>query len=155
MYIVPQRSVSSPGALCVGPGALCVGARRSDPGALCVRYVSVSGPGSLSLSATAPCVGPRCSLCRAPCQGPGMFIRMSPSRSAGPSSDPRATLSATHPISPASSHPQPLIRPRGPPAPAPPIQSAGPQLRSACHPSSSVRSLFPGENPTPYCLGEY
>ena len=37
-----------------------------------------------------------------------------------------------------------------------PIRSAGrgPQLRSACHPSSPVRSLLPGENPKPYCLGE-
>ena len=27
-------------------------------------------------------------------------------------------------------------------------------LRSACHPSGPARSLFPGENPKPYCLGE-
>ena len=36
----------------------------------------------------------------------------------------------------------------------PPIWSAGPQLRSACQPSSKARSLFPGEKPKPYCLGE-
>ena len=47
-----------------------------------------------------------------------------------------------------------------PPAPIPSlhlachIRSAGPQFRSACHPSTQARSLFPGENPKPYCLGE-
>ena len=29
-----------------------------------------------------------------------------------------------------------------------------PSSRSVCHPSSRARSLFPGENPKPYCLGK-
>ena len=157
-----RRSVSGPGApsLCGGP-ALCVGARRSF----------VSGPGAVGAGAL--CVGPRRSLCRGPalflsrvflyrrsalfsaplcrgaalrrslrvgtrrlcqrvCRGPGLpggvgdWVAVSMSGSCA-----LQLRSACHPSGP-----------------------AGPQLPSACHPSSPARSLFPGENPKPYCLGE-
>ena len=86
------------------------------------------------------------------------------------SSGPRApSFDPRHPSGPrAPTHVQPRIcvqnirSSAGPPSsacqpsdprPARPPQPASPQLRSPCHPSSPERSLFPGENPKPYCLG--
>ena len=54
---------------------------------------------------------------------------------------------ACHPSSPTSHQLRSVCHPSG-------VWSAGPQLRSACHPSSPARSIFPGENPKPYCLGD-
>ena len=94
-----------------------------------------------------------------------------PSREANPASPSPPTPIRVLPIR--SCHPQPSSSgptgpqlqsssachpyPSGPAGPPPPIHPCGladPQLRSACHPSSPARSLFPGENPKPYCLGD-
>ena len=137
-----------PGARCVGfrhSPAFCVGPRRS----LCRCSLSVSGSGARPHSL---CRAPR-SLCRAPplslCAGPRRcsahavrgggpqlrsachsFSLAGPIRCAGPPADPRVSSSDPY------------------------AGSRGPQLRPACHPSSPARSLFPGENPKPYFLGE-
>ena len=117
-------------ALCMGPRrSLCRGSVvfLSGPGALCVRArpaLSVSGPG-------APCDGARSVSGRsALCVGPwcslcrGVILQR---------------RSACHPVLRARSF--------DPPAPS--------QIRRACHPSSPrARSLLPGENPKPYCLGD-
>ena len=133
MFVRDLLSVSDPAALYVGPSALHVG-----PGALCVRSrhslcrapplpgVLLVGRHSLAL-----CVGPSTLWLFALGSGPAAQIRvfiLSPIRSAGP-----------HPHVPAR------IR-------VPPIRPASP--RSACLPSSPARSLFPGEIPKPYHLGE-
>ena len=171
------------GCLCPGPGAVIVGPQRSlcrgpalsasGPGTLCVLRRSVSGPGVFPpLCVSGPgglCVEARQSLCRAPSSSAGPPPRSDPRAthppaqtpssdpsachrglssskaqirvplmrvSQGPSSDPRATH-------PAREHPSPQLRS----VCVPPIR-CGPQLRSS-------RSLFPGENPKHYCLGEY
>ena len=85
-----------------------------------------------------------------PCRPPAP-IRVPPS-----CSNPRTNPCATHPVLPPAPVQHPQLQSssgatRGPPAP---IRVRGPPLRSACHPSSPARSLFPGENPKPYCLGE-
>ena len=49
-----------------------------------------------------------------------------------------------------ATHPDPRAAGAAARAPMP----AGPQLESACHPSNPARSLFLGENPKPYCLGD-
>ena len=61
--------------------------------------------------------------------GPQAHNGVPPIRSRGPTTQIRVPR-ATHPV-------------RGPPAP---IRSASPRIRSACHPSSPARSLFPGED---------
>ena len=135
----PALSVSRPGVafgrfLCRGPAlSLYVGARRClcrGPRCLC-QGLALSG---------GLCVGARRSLCRGAgpgnlcqglCQGPAVLPQPSLCRASGPP-----------------------IRSRGPPDQRATHPSTGPQLRSACHPSSPARSLFPAENPKPYCLGE-
>ena len=75
---------------------------------------------------------------------------------AAPSSDPCSAW----PRDPLRSCPQ--LRSRQPtpiqlrvgPAGASPMRPRKPQFRSARHLSSPTRSLFPGENPKPYCLGD-
>ena len=149
----PRRSLSGPDrgprSLCAGPRrspcrapVLCVGPRRSlrlgpvlsvlGSGALC-RALCV-GPGAL-------CVRARRSLCQASAlsvSGPGALC-------VGP-----GWLCGASPLSCCLRHS--LCRCRGPTlSVSPPIRSAGPQLRSVCHPSSQARSLFPGGNPKPYC----
>ena len=108
-----------PSALCVGPRAVCVWARRS----LCwFPALSVSGLGAFSLSrrslsARALFVG---RSRRSLCRGPALSV------------SPDALC-----IGPGalrwSRHAAPW--------------SAGPQLRSACHPSSPARSFFPERTP--------
>ena len=108
-------------------------------------------------SPAALCVGPRCSLCRTLglcASGPalsvsGPFIRMSPIRF-------RSSWVPCVPVSdPTFSGPSSPV----PPVPAP--QVAGPQLLPRAPSSGSratpspARSLFPGENLKPYCLGDY
>ena len=62
-------------------------------------------------------------------------------------------------IPPAPMHvPHPASGPTGPHATPYPVSRRAThlgtgQLRSACHPSSPARSLFPRENPKPRCLG--
>ena len=165
LSVVGRRSLfGGRRSLCRGP-ALSVGARRRDRRSLCrAPALFVSARHSLYLAAAisvrvclepglflyrslalfgALCRGPTLSY-RAPaisvtvCLEPGLFLdyaRRSPTvrlcrAAAGPSS--RATAARA-------------------PSRVPPIRH---RLRSACHPSSPARSLFPGENPKPYCLGE-
>ena len=138
------QSVSGPGALpplsvavsVLGPGALYVGARRSlcpAPKALCV------GPGALCVGARrSPCRAWRSlavRLCVALCVGPGALCRAPALLVSGPVLCVGARCVGAR---------RSLCR--GP--------TAGPQLRSACHPSSPARSLFPGENPKASCLGQ-
>ena len=148
----PTLSVSGPGALCVrarceGP-ALCRSLWQDLCRAPAFSPLSVLSPAALSLFVSGPnafCVRPRCSLCRAPacrrapgalCVGPGAFhVGRRPALSV---SGPGALCVGTR---------HSLCRGR-------PSGFAGPQLRSACHPSSPARSLFPGENPKTYCLEE-
>ena len=130
----PALSVSGccarPLSICVGVrrlGTLCVGARRSLP-------LSVSGPGALCVSAP--------SSLRAP--APIRTLR-------APSSDIRSALAlhATYPLptNPRATHP-------GRKSTAPiRVWSAGPQLRSACHPSSPARSLFSRREPQALLFG--
>ena len=136
----PALSPSRPGALavlCVGPGALCL-ARRS----LC------QAPSSRR---AAVCVGARRSLshlCRTLLRRRLCVHQLR----APPTSNPRATHAV---LRAPTSDPRVRVPPSGPQAPSSdPSASAGPQLRSACHPSSPARSLFIGENPKQYCLGE-
>ena len=91
------------------------------------------------LCPSALCVGPRRSLCRGPAlsvSGPGALCV-------------GARLSLCRPCR------APALSVSGPSAlcvaPKAFIWSAGPQLRSACRPSSPARSLFQGENLKPYC----
>ena len=160
-------SVSGPGAGTLpplslsGPGALSV-LSVSGPGPLCVedRALFVGGPGArLALPATLPalsiCLGPALSssLCRAPPLSRCLQIRVRKSCDGPPAPSSDIT-------DPGATHPVPL-------RPGPQLRSAchlspttchlcGPAgpLRSACHPSSPARSLFPEENPKPYCLGK-
>ena len=154
----PALSVSGPGTLSL-LGAL---ARRS----LCAP--ALSGPG-------APCVGPRRFLClssalsvsspplsRCLCRGAlcvAGALYFGPQRNSGGLCIRLRRSLRRNPASPAGPQLQSVCHPSGPQVPAPihvpPIWSAGPQLRSACHPSSPSRSLCPGENPKPYCLGGY
>ena len=160
-----QRFVSGPGTFCRGPALLASG--RSVP-ALFVRArrslcrgaaVCVSRPNDL-------CVGARRFLCRASlCVGvrrgdrPALFVSGPPLRGpsseagSGPSSNPRPARPPARIRVPPIRHCGTQLR--SPPAPIRvPLRPCGPQLESACHPSSPARSLFPGENPRPYCLGE-
>ena len=145
-------SVSGPGALCVGPqrclssfsAALCVGPRPSGPGASLCRVPALSRP------QRAPA-----ALCRAPAlsvSGPGT-LRLSVS---GP-----GTLRRSHvlgsgafeaPAPPVLSSPALSVSGTSLSGPSP-IWSAGPLLRSACHPCSPSPSLFPGENPKTLLFG--
>ena len=92
--------------------------------------LSVSGPGAL-------CIGPQRSLRRAACY---------PIRYTGfvPPIRPRASSSKLHAAHPVCPQLGAACHPSGPQAP---------KLNAACPPSSPGRSLFPGENPEPYCLG--
>ena len=114
-------------ALCV---RICVGPALSP---LCVR-VSAHPSGARALASN-----PRAPWCRGPPSAPlrrAALIRVPPSLASPPT--PTFALICVPPI---QIH-------------MPPIRSAGPKLRSACHPSSPARSFFPGENPKPYCLGK-
>ena len=173
LYRAPARSVSGPSLSVSGLRALCVGPRRSLHPA---PALSVSGPGALRVgperSPGALCVGPRRSLCPGPaldlCQAPALSRRSlcragerwAPARSicVGPRACPALSVSG---------RPRSLCRgpcrvkalsPRRSLTPIHvPIHVRGPLTqirRSACHPSSPARSIFPGENPKPYCLGE-
>ena len=123
-----RRSLCRARALCVGAVALL--ALSTLPDTNCDLHSGPPLPPVRSANTRSAChpSGPRPQL-RSACYPAGRHRK--------PNSDPH-----THPVC-------------GPPAPirVPPIRSAGPQLRSACHPSSPARSLFPGENPKPYCLG--
>ena len=111
------------------------GSELQPSGALCVgpqrslrQGPALSASWGAALSVSGPgAVGARHSLCRAPrslCRGPALFV-------SGPGAlCVRVALSVSS------------------------LASHGPQLRFVCHPFSPARSLFPGENPKPYCLGE-
>ena len=148
-----QTLIGARRSLCRGPGALSVGAPA----------LSLSGP-------TALCVGPRRSLCR----GPALSVsgRRSPSGSASRSSSPllwgpggvplcrgQAALSAlsSDTLCRAAAVSVSGLRRSSCRARRPQRGScSSPHLSSACHPSgpTASRSLFPGENPKPYRLGE-
>ena len=157
LCVEPWRSFR-PGALRL-PSTVCVGPFVSAP-ALSVSGLSPSlqfGPAVLwgALSASGPAIGAlpalsvraRRSLCRvaarrslsrrSPAAWPGAFCVVS-----GP-----APLTCHLSSGPTRAPSSAILRPR-PPAPT------GPQLTSAFHPSSPARSLFPEENPKPYCLGD-
>ena len=149
----PALSVSGPGAaprhslsgslsgpssrsLCWRPSGLCVRARRFHiwgPVGVCV--------GGRQSSLNALWIGPRRSLS---VSGPGTLCCVPPIRRCGRPA-PIQLRSAYHPSGRRVQSNPPTPRQSG----------RGPQLRSACHPSSAACSLFPGESPKPYCLGEY
>ena len=120
---------------------------------------SLSGPGALSV------LGPRPFLRRglAAPQAPARLrqIRVDPTRSrlGAPPRIRSCYIRACGPPAPIRVAPIPSHVPH--PVRGPLLQSArhpsGPraQLRSVCHPPSPAHSLFPGENPKPYYLGEY
>ena len=70
------------------------------------------------------------------------FNFVSPIRCAGPPVDPRGGCGVPRAPVPICVPPSATV-----PTRATPIQSAGPQLRSACHPSSAARSLFQERTP--------
>ena len=167
-----------------GPGGLCVGPRRSlcrGPGALCVgsRRTLCRAPALHQMLRLQTCTALQVCFMAIDFR----IINVGYLR-AKPSSEPRAAhvppslvpLSSSAGLCnsavlspPAQSRVPPELRaachPSGPPAPSaircagpqlrlPLSRSAGPQLRAACHPSNPARSLFPGKNPKPYCLGK-
>ena len=167
----PALSVSRP-ALSVG---VCVlRTALSGPGTLCRGpALSVSGRRSLRLSAPALCRCPvlstcPCSLCRAPvrsrrslclglalCVGAWRFLcRGSSCQGSALCVGPRRSLFSSSPDLSGWAGFEAQLQSACAPIRVPPIQPPGPQLRSACHPSSPARSLFSGENPKPYCLGD-
>ena len=180
----PWRSPGPADTEIVGPGTLWrsfCGARRSSvpgPGGPLSSSLCV-GPGALCVGPGASVEGPRWSLCRS-LRSLCPIHSLVPHRMSGlarpqlrPSSDRMPPIWCRAP-----SAPVPLIRFRGPPrirlcgnpapirvplypvtrdqAPirVPPIRPRAPSSDPRCHPSNLVRSLFPGENPKPYCLGD-
>ena len=173
----PALSVSGPGTLSLSVSGSVSGPRSpalsvsgaalsvSGPGAVWPRSslcrgtaLSVSGPGTLSLSVSGSVSTPalsRHSLCRGPallCVGP----RHSLALCVGPRRSPGAPC-----VGPLCRRRSLFWKVRRSLCRAPALSASEPsqpsQLRSACHachPSSPSRSVFPGENRKPYCLGK-
>ena len=180
---VCRRFVFGPGALS-GPSAFCVGPRRSlfSPGALCVRpRGSVSGPGALCVGPRR-CIMFSLQTCTAlqVCFLATEVSDLNVDVSAQVSKTYRYLVLKyffAAKLSGLCRSRMPLIQPPAPgsearasdtlqapvyPAPAP--CATNPSSESACHPATTrapaqithpaPRSLIPGENPKPYCLGK-
>ena len=175
----PALSMSGPGALCVGAPSVVPPPLSRCPS--CAPTLSSLSPGAISLGARrSPCQGSALfrDLCRAPPSLSGLRLlfrssalfsalcveaRRSVCESRRSLSGSRRSLywgpAVSRPTICVSGHGAPtlFVRCRRSVCPSPATPSSDPRATHPppSHPSNPARSLLPGENPKPYCLGDY